>query len=164
VVKRVSSILSQKLASLGATSRETAGGARAVAELVNKMDRTAGREILEKINVDNPELAATIRNLMLVFDDIMLIDAAGMREILQRAEKKTVTLALKGTSEELQTHIFKNMSQRATEMMKEDMEALGPVRLRDVEKAQHEIVEIVQKLEEEGLVSIRGGSGDEYVA
>jgi flagellar motor switch protein FliG len=164
VVKRISSILSQKLASLGTTSRASAGGARAVAELVNKMDRVAGREILEKIDAENPELAATIRNLMLVFDDIMLIDAPGIREILQRTDKKILTLALKGTSEELQTHLFKNMSQRAAEMMKEDMEALGPVRLRDVEKAQHDIVEIVQKLEEEGLVNIRGGSGDEYVA
>jgi flagellar motor switch protein FliG len=164
VVKRISSILAQKVTSLGTAKGETAGGARAVAELVNKMDRAAGKEILENIESGNPELAATIRNLMLVFDDIMLIDAAGIRELLQRAEKKTLTLALKGTSEELQTHLFKNMSQRASEMMKEDMEALGPVRLRDVEKAQHEIVEIVQKLEEEGLVSIRGGSGDEYVA
>jgi flagellar motor switch protein FliG len=163
VVKRISTILAQKLASLGAAKGETVGGARAVAELVNKMDRAAGREVLEKIESTNPDLAVTIRNLMLVFDDILLIDAAGIREILQRADKKTLTLALKGTSEELQAHIFKSMSQRATEMMKEDMEALGPVRLRDVEKAQHDIVEIVQKLEEEGVVSIRGGSGDEYV-
>ena len=163
VVKRISSILSQKLLSLGATYRASAGGARAVAELVNKMDRTAGREMLEKIEAGNPEIATLIRQLMLVFDDILMIDAAGVRELLQRADKKTLTLALKGTSEELQTHLFKNMSQRAAEMMKEDMEALGPVRLRDVEKAQHDIVEIVQKLEEEGVVSIRGGSGDEYV-
>jgi flagellar motor switch protein FliG len=164
VVKRISSILAQKVTSLGTAKGESAGGARAVAELVNKMDRAAGKEILEKIESGNPELATTIRNLMLVFDDILLIDAAGIREILQRADKKTLTMALKGTSEELQAHLFKNMSQRASEMMKEDMEALGPVRLRDVEKAQHEVVEIVQKLEEEGLVSIRGGSGDEYVA
>jgi flagellar motor switch protein FliG len=119
--------------------------------------------MLEKIEAGNPEIATLIRNLMLVFEDIILIDAAGVRELLQRAEKKTLTLALKGTSEELQAHLFKNMSQRASEMMKEDMEALGPVRLRDVEKAQHDILEIVQKLEEEGLVSVRSGSGDEYV-
>jgi flagellar motor switch protein FliG len=164
VVNRISSILAQKVTTLGQTSREAAGGARAVAELVNKMDRTAGREILEKIEGGNPELASLIRNLMLVFDDILQIDTPGIREILQRADKKVLTLALKGTSEELQAHLFKNMSQRAAEMMKEDMEALGPVRLRDVEKAQHDIVEVIQKLEEEGLVSLRGGSGDEYVA
>lgn len=163
VIKRISAILAQKLSSLRITQGETVGGAKAVAELVNKMDRAAGREVLEKIEASSPDLAVTIRNLMLVFDDILLIDAAGIREILQRADKKTLTLALKGTSEELQAHLFKSMSQRATEMMKEDMEALGPVRLRDVEKAQNSIVEIVQKLEEEGVVSIRGGSGDEYV-
>jgi flagellar motor switch protein FliG len=163
VIKRISSILSQKISSLGTSSRESVGGARTVAELVNKMDRATAREILEKIEQQNPELAMAIRNLMLIFDDIMLVDPAGIREILQRADKKVLTLALKGTSEELQTHIFKNMSQRAAEMMKEDMEALGPVRLRDVEKAQHEMVEIVQKLEEEGLISLRGGSGDAYV-
>jgi flagellar motor switch protein FliG len=163
VIRRIASILSQKLSALGTSSREAVGGARAVAELVNKMDRAAGREILERIESDNSELAVMIRNLMLVFDDILQIDGAGIREMLQRADKKSMTLALKGTSEELQAHIFKNMSQRAAEMMKEDMEALGPVRLRDVEKAQHEVVEIVQKLEAEGLVSLGGGSGDEYV-
>jgi flagellar motor switch protein FliG len=164
IVKRISLILSQKLNSLGSFSGEASGGTRAVAEMVNKMDRPAGRAILEKIETENPELAVAIRNLMLVFEDMMLIDAPGVREILQRVDKKTLTVALKGTSEELQSHIFKNMSQRAVEMMKEDMEALGPVRIRDVEKAQHEIVEIIQKLEEEGVIAVRGaGAGDEYV-
>jgi flagellar motor switch protein FliG len=163
VIKRISLILDQKLNSLGTYSRETIGGTRAVAELVNKMDRTAGRSILERVEVDNPELAVEIRNLMFVFEDIMLIDANGMREILQRIDKKTLTVALKGTTSELQAQFFKNMSQRAVEMMKEDMEALGAMRLKDVEKAQHEIVEIVQRLEEEGAISIRGGTGDEYV-
>jgi flagellar motor switch protein FliG len=163
VIKRISLILDQKLNALGSYSREAIGGARAVAELVNKMDRSAGRSILERVEVENPELAVEIRNLMFVFEDIMLIDPAGMREILQRVDKKTLTLALKGTNGELQAQFFKNMSQRAVEMMKEDMEALGAIRVKDVEKCQHEVVEIVQRLEEEGVISIRGGSGDEYV-
>jgi flagellar motor switch protein FliG len=163
VIKRISLILDQKLNSLGSYSHETIGGTRAVAELVNKMDRAAGRSILERVEVENPELAVEIRNLMFVFEDLMLIDPAGMREILQRVDKKTLTLALKGTSGELQAQFFKNMSQRAVEMMKEDMEAMGAIRIKDVEKAQHEIVEVVQRLEEEGVISIRGGSGDEYV-
>ncbi len=163
VIKRISLILDQKLKSLGTYSREAIGGARAVAELVNKMDRVHGRSILEKIETENPDLAVAIRNLMLVFEDILLIDNVGIREVLQRVDKKTLTVALKGTNEELQAHIFKNMSQRAVEMMKEDMDALGPVRIRDVEKAQQEVVEIVRRLEEEGLVNIRGGGGDEYV-
>ena len=163
VIKRISAILTQKLSAMGTSRLEAVGGARAVAEMVNKMDRMAGRSILEKIETENPELAVNIRNLMLVFEDIMLIDNVGIREILQRVDKKALTLALKGTSEELQAQIFKNMSQRAVEMMKEDMEALGPVRIRDVEKAQHEIVEVIQKLEEEGVISMRGAGGDEYV-
>jgi len=163
VIKRISTILTQKLSAMGTSRLESVGGARAVAEMVNKMDRMAGRSILEKIETESPELAVNIRNLMLVFEDIMLIDNVGIREILQRVDKKALTLALKGTSEELQAQIFKNMSQRAVEMMKEDMEALGPVRIRDVEKAQHEIVEVIQKLEEEGVISMRGAGGDEYV-
>jgi flagellar motor switch protein FliG len=163
VIKRISLILDQKLNALGSYSRESIGGSRAVAELVNKMDRSAGRSILERVEVENPELAVEIRNLMFVFEDIMLIDPAGMREILQRVDKKTLTLALKGTNAELQAQFFKNMSSRAVEMMKEDMEAMGAIRVKDVEKSQHEVVEIVQRLEEEGVISIRGGSGDEYV-
>ncbi|MEW5978230.1 MAG: flagellar motor switch protein FliG [Acidobacteriota bacterium] len=163
VIKRISLILNQKLTSLGDYNAESIGGQRAVAELVNKMDRADGRAILEKIENEDAELALAIRNLMVVFEDIMLVDNVGIREILQRVDKKTLTVALKGTNEQLQAHIFKNMSQRAVEMMKEDMEALGPVRIRDVEKAQHEIVEILQKLEEEGVINIRGGGGDEYV-
>jgi flagellar motor switch protein FliG len=163
VIKRISLILDQKLRSLGTYSREAMGGTRAVAELVNKMDRTDSRAILEKIENEKPDLAVAIRNLMMVFEDILSVDNVGVREILQRVDKKTLTIALKGTNEELQAHIFKNMSQRAVEMMKEDMEALGPVRVRDVEKSQQEVVEIIRRLEEEGLVNIRGGGGDEYV-
>jgi flagellar motor switch protein FliG len=164
VIGRISTTLSQKLAALPASSRETLGGARAVAELVNKMDRSVGSGILEKIESRSSELAINIRNLMLVFDDIILVDQSGIREILQRVDKKTLALALKGTSNELQAHIFKNMSQRATEMMREDMEALGAVRLREVERAQHEIVTLIQKLETDGVVTFRGADGpDEYV-
>ena len=161
IIKRISSCLHQKL---GMARRETVDGAKTVAELVNKMDRSAGRNILEKIETENADLALNIRNLMLLFDDILLVESAGVRQILEKVDKKTLTMALKGTSEELQAHIFKNMSQRAVEMMKEDMEALGPVRVRDVEKAQREIVEVIQKLEDEGVIGSRGGGGgDQYV-
>jgi len=119
---------------------------------------------LEKIENENPQLAASIRDLMFVFDDILLIDDTGISEILKRADKKTLTIALKGTSEELRNQFFRNMSSRAVEMMKEEMEFMGPVKLKDVEKAQHEIVEIVRQLEEEGVISIGGGGGDDYVS
>ena len=164
VVRRISLILEQKLEALGSFATEAYGGVRAVAELFNRMDRNTGRQVLEKIEVENPQLAASIRDLMFVFDDILLIDDAGIGEILRRSDKKTLTIALKGTSEELRNQFFRNMSSRAVELMKEEMEFMGPIKLKDVEKSQHEIVEIVRSLEEEGVVSIGGGGGEDYVS
>jgi flagellar motor switch protein FliG len=163
VVRRISLILEQKLEALGSFATEAYGGVRAVAELFNRMDRNTGRAVLEKIETENPQLAASIRDLMFVFDDILLIDDNGITEILKRADKKTLTIALKGTSEELQNQFFRNMSTRAVELMKEEMEFMGPVKLKDVEKSQHEVVEIVRQLEEEGVISIGGGGGEDYV-
>jgi flagellar motor switch protein FliG len=120
--------------------------------------------VLEKIEADNPQLAGSIRDLMFVFDDILLVDDIGVTEILKRADKKILAIALKGTSEELRAQFFRNMSSRAVEMMREEMDFMGPIKLRDVEKAQHEIVEIVRELEEEGVITIGGGGGDDYVS
>ncbi|MCE1229930.1 MAG: flagellar motor switch protein FliG [Firmicutes bacterium] len=164
VVRRISLILEQKLESLGSFATEAYGGVRAVAELFNRMDRTSGRVVLEKIENENPQLAASIRDLMFVFDDILLIDDAGISEILKRADKKILTVALKGTSEELRNQFFRSMSARGVEMMKEEMEFMGPIKIKEVEKAQHEIVEIVRQLEEEGIISIGGGGGEDYVS
>jgi flagellar motor switch protein FliG len=164
VVRRISLILEQKLEALGSFATEAYGGVRAVAELFNRMDRNTGRTVLEKIEADNPQLAGSIRDLMFVFDDILLIDDIGVTEILKRADKKVLTVALKGTSDELRNQFFRNMSSRAVEMMKEEMDFMGPIKLRDVEKAQHEIVEIVRQLEEEGVITIGGGGGDDYVS
>lgn len=163
VVRRISMILEQKLEALGSFATEAYGGVRAVAELFNRMDRNTGRAVLEKIETENPQLAASIRDLMFVFDDILLIDDAGIAEILKRADRKVLTVAMKGTSEELQNQFFRNMSTRAVELIKEEMEFMGPVKLKDVEKSQHEIVEIVRQLEEEGVISIGGGGGEDYV-
>ncbi len=163
VINRITSILEQKLRSLGDFSRESYGGIRAVAELINRMESKSAGAILEKVEEENPALALSIRNLMFVFDDVMLIDDTGMREILQRVDKKTLTIALKGTSEELRNQFFRNMSGRAVEMMKEDMEVLGPVKVRDVETSQQQIVSIVRKLDESGVISLKEGSGDEYI-
>jgi len=164
VVRRISLILEQKLEALGSFATEAYGGVRAVAELFNRMDRNTGRTVLEKIEADNPQLAGSIRDLMFVFDDILLIDDIGVVEILKRADKKVLTVALKGTSDELRNQFYRNMSSRAVEMMKEEMDFMGPIKLRDVEKAQHEIVEIVRQLEEEGVITIGGGGGDDYVS
>ena len=162
VINKITSILEQKMRSLGDFSRESYGGIRAVAELINRMETKSAAAILEKIEDENPALALSIRNLMFVFDDILLIDDAGMREILQRVDKKALTIALKGTSEELRTQFFRNMSSRAVEMMREDMEVLGPVKVRDVEIAQQQIVGVIRQLDESGVLKLKGG-GDEYI-
>jgi len=163
VISKITSILEQKMRSLGDFSRESYGGIRAVAELINRMETKAAAAILEKIESENPALALSIRNLMFVFDDVLLIDDQGMREILQRVDKKALTIALKGTSEELRNQFFGNMSSRAVEMMREDMEVLGPVKVKDVETAQQQIVSVIRKLDESGVISLKGGGGDEYI-
>lgn len=163
IVKKISGVLDQKLEALGSYSLEEYGGVKAVAELFNRMDRRASRNVLEQIESRNPELAASIRDLMFVFEDILLIDDQGVMEILKRVDKKTLAIGLKGSTDELKTKFYKNMSQRAVEMLKEEMEYLGPIRVKDVEKAQHEAVEIVRTLEEEGVIVIGGAGGEEYV-
>jgi len=163
IVKKIATVLDQKLEALGSYSLEEYGGVKAVSELFNRMDRRASRNVLEQIESRDPELAASIRDLMFVFEDILLIDDQGVMEILKRVDKKSLALALKGSNDELKTKFFRNMSQRAAEMLKEEMEYLGPIRVKEVEKAQHEIVEIVRNLEEEGVIVIGGAGGDEYV-
>jgi flagellar motor switch protein FliG len=163
VISKITSILEQKLRSLGDFSRESYGGIRAVAELINRLDTKAAASILERIENDNPPLALSIRNLMFVFEDVMLIDDQGMREIIQRLDKKALTVALKGCSEELKNQFFRNMSSRAVEMLREDMDVMGPIKVKDVEAAQQQIVSIVRKLDEDGIINLKGGGGDEYV-
>ncbi len=163
IINKITTILEQKLRSLGDFSRESYGGVRAVAELINRMDTKAAASILERIETDNPPLALSIRNLMFVFEDVMLIDDQGMREIIQRLDKKALTVALKGCGDELKTQFFRNMSSRAVEMLREDMDVMGPIKLKEVEAAQQQIVSIVRKLDEDGVVNLKGGGGDEYV-
>ena len=163
IVKKIAGVLDQKLEALGSYSLEEYGGVKAVSELFNRMDRRASRNVLEQIESRDPELAASIRDLMFVFEDILLIDDQGVMEILKRVDKKSLAMALKGANDELKTKFFRNMSQRAAEMLKEEMEYLGPIRVKEVEKAQHEIVEVVRNLEEEGVIVIGGAGGDEYV-
>ncbi len=163
VVTRISSVIEARLRTLGGRTREQHGGVRAVAELFNRLERTVSGPVLEAIEAQRPELAVSIRNLMFVFDDLLTVDDNGVREIVQRADKKVLTLALKGASEEIRDRFFKNMSKRAAEMLKEDMEVLGAVRLREVEKAQQDIVGVARKLEEEGVIVTGAAAGEAYV-
>jgi flagellar motor switch protein FliG len=118
---------------------------------------------LERLEKDAPELVASIRDMMFVFDDIKNLGQEGIQEILKRSDKSVLILALKGADEELQEKFFSCMSKRAVETMKEEMEFMGPVKLKEVEKAQHDIVQIVRELDEEGVISLSGGAEEQYV-
>jgi flagellar motor switch protein FliG len=163
VIMRVSSVIEQRLKSLGNQTHESYGGVRAVAELLNRLDRGVSSAVLETIEGESPDLAVSIRNLMFVFDDLLNVDDTALREIIQRADKKTLTMALKGSSEDIRNRFLQNMSKRAAQMIREEMEVLGAVRLREVEKAQQEIVAIARKLEEEGLLVTGAAAGEPYV-
>jgi flagellar motor switch protein FliG len=163
VMDRISTVIDQRLRSLGGPTREQHGGVRAVAELFNRLDRSMSQPTLERIEAQSQDLAVQIRNLMFVFEDLTSIEDTGIREIVNRADKKMLTVALKGASEDIRQRFFGNMSKRAAELIKEDMEIMGAVRLREVEKAQHEIVSIARKLEEEGLITTGAGAGEPYV-
>ena len=163
VIAQISALIDQRLTTLGRGSREQRGGIRAVAELFNRLDRGISKEVLETIETDSPDLAVSIRNLMFVFDDLRQVEDNGLREIIQRADKKGLAVALKGASEDIRTRFFGNMSKRAADMLKEEMEVLGPTRLREVEKAQQEIVAIARKLEEEGVITTGAAAGEAYV-
>src|SRR5438876_7395837 len=165
VIRGISSVLEEKLKPVGTYAHNQAyGGIRAVAKLLNRMDRRKSRVVLENIDSSKPEVANSIRELMFVFEDIATLDDAAIREILQRVEKKTIAAALKGATDNQQQQFFRNMSGRGVEMMKEEMEIMGPVKIKDVHAAQQRIVEVVRKLEEEGIINIGGGGGgEEYV-
>jgi flagellar motor switch protein FliG len=163
VIARISTVIEQRLRGLGGPSREQRGGVRAVAELFNCLDRGVRSPALDKIEAMAPETATAIRNLMFVFEDLVNVEETGIREIVNRADKKILTLALKGASEAIRDRFFGNMSKRAVDLMKEEMEMLGAVRLREVEKAHQEIVAIARKLEEEGLITTGAGAGEPYV-
>lgn len=163
LIGRISSVIDARLKTLGGPTRAQRGGVRAVAELFNRLERGISGPALERIEAESPDIGVAIRNLMFVFDDLKGVEENGIREIANRADKKVLTVALKGASEEIRQRFFGNMSKRAVDLLKEEMEVMGAVRLRDVEKAQHEIVGIARKLEEEGLITTGAGAGEPYV-
>ena len=163
VIMKIVAVIGQKLSALGEFSRESYGGVRAVAEVMNRLDSTSSREILDHIESQDANLAETIRHLMFVFEDLLLIDPIGLKEVLAKVDRKVLTIALKGTSEQLQTQILSCMSQRGAEMLKEDMEAMGPIKIKEVEAAQQQIIAVVRQLESEGAISLKGAVGEQYV-
>jgi flagellar motor switch protein FliG len=163
MVKRIATVLRKRVESLSEPDRQSYAGIKSVADLMNRMEPTAAGGILEAIEREEPKLAVGIRNLMFTFEDILGLPEASLREWVSAVDKKTLALALRGASEELQTHIFRAMSSRAVEMLKEDMDVLGPVRAKDVTKAQEDAVAVARKLEAEGKLVLKMGADDEYL-
>lgn len=163
MAQRVSVVLHRRLESLGEQSRRTYAGSRGVADVLNRLEPNSSRNILETIEKEDPKLALSIRNLMFTFEDFLSVPEVGIRELLSQLDKKTLAMALRGASEELKLYIFKSMSSRAVEMLKEDMEVLGAVKSRDVVKAQQELVAVARRLEGEGKLTLTTESEDEYV-
>jgi flagellar motor switch protein FliG len=163
IIAKIASVIGSKLKALGDISRETYGGVNAVAEMFNRLDGNTSREILESIENTDANLVETIRQLMFVFEDLLLMDQNAIKELLQKVDRKILTMALKGTSEQLRNHILSSMSQRGAEMMREDMDALGPIKIKEVEGSQQQIIAVVRQLEAEGVISLKGGGGDQYV-
>jgi len=159
IVAKISTVVATKLKSLGEIQREASGGPRAVAEILNQMESSASEEVLEQIGQDNADLAEEIRKKMFVFEDLLSIDGSGVTELLSRADRRQLTVALKGATEELRQHLLKGLSQRGAAMLLEDMEALGPTKIRDVEAAQQQIIAVVRQLEGEGVISRSHGEG-----
>lgn len=163
MAQKVSVVLHRKLQALGEQSRRAYAGFKGVADLMNRLEPATCKVILEEIERDDPKLSLSIRNLMFTFDDLQGVAEASIRELLSHLDKKTLAMALKGASEQLRNHIFKTMSSRAVEMMKEDMDVLGPVRSRDVAKAQQECVTVARQLESQGKIVLKTEGEDEFV-
>ena len=164
MAQKVAHILHRRLESVGDTARKSYSGFKAVADLLNRLNAEESKKILESIEEGHAELALSIRNLMFTFEDLVTVPAATIREIVSGVDKRQLALALRGAHEELRAQIFKAMSSRAVEMLKEDMEVLGPVRSREVAQAQQEILNLARRLEAEGKVVLKLETGDEMLA
>jgi flagellar motor switch protein FliG len=164
VIREVERVLERKLSSLVTQDFTTAGGVKAIVEVLNRVDRTTEKTIIETLEVDNPELTEEIKRLMFVFEDIVMLDDRSLQMVLREVDGKDLSLALKATPKEVASKVFKNMSTRAADMLKEEIEFMGPVKIRDVEEAQQKIVNVIRNLEDKGEIVVARGKGDEMIA
>lgn len=163
-VQRVLGVVQKKFQAVGKShDRLSYGGVTAVANMLNNLDPTASKAVLEALEQSDPNLAVEIRNVLFTFEDLLTVPESTIRECLGGIDKKTLSVALKGASEDLRGHIMKCMSSRAAEMLREDMDALGPVRMRDVAKAQGEVINTLRAMEAEGKISLRNEEQDAFV-
>lgn len=163
VIKDVERILERKLSSMATQDFTAAGGVDSIVEVLNRVDRTTERTIIENLEIQNPELAEEIKKRMFVFEDIVLLDDRSLQLVLREIDSKDLALALKASSTEVGEKIYKNMSKRAAEMLREEIQYMGPVRIRDVEEAQQKVVNVIRRLEESGEIIVSRGKGDEVI-
>ena len=163
VIKEVERVLERKLSSLINQDYTIVGGVDAIVGILNTVDRGTEKHIMESLEIEEPELADEIRKKMFVFEDILLLDDRAIQRVLRDVDNNDLAVALKGANEEVQNVIFKNLSQRLAAMIREDMEFMGPVRMKDVEEAQQKIVGIIRKLEDSAEIVISRGGGDEII-
>ncbi|MGP1586495.1 MAG: flagellar motor switch protein FliG, partial [Schwartzia sp. (in: firmicutes)] len=163
VLREVERVLERKLSSLVTQDFTTAGGIKAIVEVLNRVDRTTEKTIIETLEVDNPELTEEIKRLMFVFEDIVMLDDRSLQMVLREVDTKDLSLALKATPKEVAAKVFKNMSTRAADMLREEIEYMGPVKIRDVEEAQQKIVNVIRNLEDKGEIVVARGKGDEMI-
>jgi flagellar motor switch protein FliG len=155
MAQTVAMALHKRMEKMGSSGRKSYSGFKAVAELLNRLDQTESRGILEEIEQNEPKVAIGIRELMFTFEDLLTVPAESIREFVSAADKKVLAMSLKGGKDNIKAHLFKAMSSRAVEMLKEDMEAMGPVRLRDVGAAQQELLALARQLESEGRMILK---------
>ena len=163
VIKQVEKVLERKLSSLVNQDYTIVGGVDAIVSILNSVDRGTEKHIMETLEVEEPELADEIRKKMFVFEDILSLDDRAIQRVLRDVDNSDLALALKGATEEVQNVILNNLSKRLAVMIKEDMEYMGPVRMKDVEEAQQKIVNIIRKLEDSAEIVIARGGGDEII-
>jgi flagellar motor switch protein FliG len=164
LIAQVDEVLKQELATLGSIDTQQLGGIQPIADMLNVMDKQSEQNIMARVEEKDPQLAEEIRKLMFVFEDIVYIDDRGMQTLLKEVPNDKLVMALKTAPEEIKDKIFKNISKRAADLLKEDLDSMGPVKLSDVEKAQQEIINVAKRLESEGKIMIaRGGDADALV-
>lgn len=163
VLREVEKVLERKFSTVMSQDYTNAGGLKALVSMLNSVDRSTEKTILESLEEQNPDLAEEIKKLMFVFEDIVILDDRSIQRILREVDTKELALALKGSNEEVRVKVFKNMSERMGKIVKDELDYMGPVRVRDVEEVQQKIVSIIRTLEERGEIIVSRGGGDELV-
>jgi flagellar motor switch protein FliG len=161
MAEKVGVILHKRMESMGSNGRKSYAGFKAVADMLNRLDMVSSKTILEEVEKEEPKLAVGIRNLMFTFDDLLTVSEASIRDLVAAVDKRVLAVSLKGAKEDLKAHVFKSMSTRAVEMLKDDMDVMGPVRAKEVARAQQDLLVVAHAMEAEGKITLKLEADDE---